>query len=459
MLPVLRAGFVLDQRLETDTEPVMWLGLCELRLMNDRRWPWLVLVPQRPGVEEIHDLTPLDQAMLTFETNMVAQALKKMTGCSKINSGALGNIVRQAAYPYRRPLGGRSGLAGTGMGLRLARTLPARRHASIRRSDPSRAIASPQFHLTDGSPMTFALFDAPLREASQFVGYAENTIDRQSEKRSDDSIGKGACRSGCPADADARRAHPAQVARRRLRPLFPARRKQRRSRPAFDQAVLLGQSAHGPVLAVPAGVEPEALPETVKAIDYRSVNVQGLIDAPALGALAQGAALLAWHANHGFCGKCGGPHRDACRRLQAASASTAAPSISRAPIPVAIMLAVTQRALPARPQPAFHSRHVFRAGRLHRARRDDRGRGAARDAGGVRHQARPRRLSCQPALAVSLFADDRLLRRGAQRGHQLRRDRARGLPLVLPRRGARHARRRQVASASSCRRRRRSRTI
>jgi diadenosine tetraphosphate (Ap4A) HIT family hydrolase len=95
MLPVLRAGFVLDQRLESDTEPVMWLGLCELRLMNDRRWPWLVLVPQRPGVEEIHDLTPLDQAMVTFETVMVAQALKNMTGCSKINSGALGNIVRQ----------------------------------------------------------------------------------------------------------------------------------------------------------------------------------------------------------------------------------------------------------------------------------------------------------------------------------------------------------------------------
>ena len=63
--------------------------------MNDRRWPWLVLVPQRPGIEEIHDLTPLDQAMLTFETNMVAQALKNMTGCTKINSGALGNIVRQ----------------------------------------------------------------------------------------------------------------------------------------------------------------------------------------------------------------------------------------------------------------------------------------------------------------------------------------------------------------------------
>ena len=33
--------------------------------------------------------------MLTFETNLVAQALKKVTGATKINVGALGNIVRQ----------------------------------------------------------------------------------------------------------------------------------------------------------------------------------------------------------------------------------------------------------------------------------------------------------------------------------------------------------------------------
>ncbi|MDQ6435741.1 HIT family protein [Mesorhizobium sp. LHD-90] len=95
MLPGLKAGFELDARLEADSVSVMWLGLCELRLMNDRRWPWLLLVPQRPGIEELHDLTPLDQAMLTFETNMVAQGLKRATRCTKINSGALGNIVRQ----------------------------------------------------------------------------------------------------------------------------------------------------------------------------------------------------------------------------------------------------------------------------------------------------------------------------------------------------------------------------
>ncbi len=63
--------------------------------MNDRRWPWLILVPRRPDLTEIHDMTPLDQTMLTFETGIVAQALKTVTACHKINTGALGNIVRQ----------------------------------------------------------------------------------------------------------------------------------------------------------------------------------------------------------------------------------------------------------------------------------------------------------------------------------------------------------------------------
>ena len=98
MLPRTKAGFELDMRLEADTHSLMWLGLCEVRLMDDRRWPWLILVPQRPGIEELHDLTPMDQALLTFESNQVAATLKMVTGCLKINSGALGNVVRQLHF-------------------------------------------------------------------------------------------------------------------------------------------------------------------------------------------------------------------------------------------------------------------------------------------------------------------------------------------------------------------------
>ncbi|MBX4898566.1 HIT domain-containing protein [Rhizobium bangladeshense] len=88
-------AFELDPRLENDSVSIMITGLCDLRLSKDARWPWLILVPCRADITEIFELTPLDQVLLAFETELVANALKKITGATKINVGALGNVVRQ----------------------------------------------------------------------------------------------------------------------------------------------------------------------------------------------------------------------------------------------------------------------------------------------------------------------------------------------------------------------------
>ncbi|MBB4293363.1 diadenosine tetraphosphate (Ap4A) HIT family hydrolase [Rhizobium leguminosarum] len=88
-------GFALDPRLENDSTSIMVTGLCDLRLSRDARWPWLILVPRRADITEIFELTPLDQVLLAFETELVSKALKDITGATKINVGALGNIVRQ----------------------------------------------------------------------------------------------------------------------------------------------------------------------------------------------------------------------------------------------------------------------------------------------------------------------------------------------------------------------------
>ncbi|BCG76522.1 NAD(+) diphosphatase [Mesorhizobium sp. 113-3-3] len=153
--------------------------------------------------------------------------------------------------------------------------------------------------------MSFRLFDAPLREPSQFVGFAGNTIDRQSENRADDSVERAL------ADPRTRlllmnggRLHLKLGTSGSLDPWFDAAGSEP-FKPSFAGAVLLGFSEQGPVLAMPVAIEAEQLPETVKAIDYRSVYMQGLIDEAAAGAMAQGAALLAWHASHRFCSKCG----------------------------------------------------------------------------------------------------------------------------------------------------------
>ncbi len=87
--------FELDGRIARDSDLVSVLGLCQLRIQNDSRWPWLVMVPERPGMTEIFELSPGEQVQLSAEVNRVAGALKTVTGATKINVGALGNIVRQ----------------------------------------------------------------------------------------------------------------------------------------------------------------------------------------------------------------------------------------------------------------------------------------------------------------------------------------------------------------------------
>jgi diadenosine tetraphosphate (Ap4A) HIT family hydrolase len=89
------AGFALDPRLAADTRPVASLPLCDVLLMNDARYPWLILVPRRAGLVEIADLRDDEQAMLWQEVNRAAAALRAVAPCDKLNLGALGNIVRQ----------------------------------------------------------------------------------------------------------------------------------------------------------------------------------------------------------------------------------------------------------------------------------------------------------------------------------------------------------------------------
>ena len=89
------SGFVLDARLAADTTPVTGLWLSELRLINDARFPWLILVPRVAGAVEIVDLAPSDRATLLDEIAAVSKALRAVTACDKLNVAALGNIVRQ----------------------------------------------------------------------------------------------------------------------------------------------------------------------------------------------------------------------------------------------------------------------------------------------------------------------------------------------------------------------------
>lgn len=107
----------------------------------------------------------------------------------------------------------------------------------------------------------------------------------------------------------------------------------------LDDAVVLGMSTQGPVVMAPGSIEPDDLPEGIKAIDHRSIYTQGLLGEESLGEIAQGASLLTWHHTHRFCGRCGGQTEMRIGGYKRACVSCNAEHFPRTD-PVAIMLTV-----------------------------------------------------------------------------------------------------------------------
>ena len=85
----------LHPQLARDTIPVGDLGLSRVLLSNDANYPWLILVPRRPGLTEIIDLEANEQIQLMGEIDAAARALKAVTECEKLNIAAIGNMVAQ----------------------------------------------------------------------------------------------------------------------------------------------------------------------------------------------------------------------------------------------------------------------------------------------------------------------------------------------------------------------------
>jgi diadenosine tetraphosphate (Ap4A) HIT family hydrolase len=89
------ADWVLDQKLADDSIFVADWPLSQLRLINDSRFPWLVLVPRLSNIEEIFQLSSDDQQRLLQESSHLAKALSDLFKADKMNVAALGNVVRQ----------------------------------------------------------------------------------------------------------------------------------------------------------------------------------------------------------------------------------------------------------------------------------------------------------------------------------------------------------------------------
>ena len=87
--------FMLHPQLEKDTLLVCDLPLSQVRLMNDARFPWLVMIPRREGLTELVDLSLEDEAQLWKEVRQVCEVLQTVFAADKLNVAALGNQVPQ----------------------------------------------------------------------------------------------------------------------------------------------------------------------------------------------------------------------------------------------------------------------------------------------------------------------------------------------------------------------------
>ena len=91
----VEAGYHLHPQLAADSHPVAAFALCELRLMDDANYPWLVLVPRLAGASEIIDLSPAQRAALSTEIDRAGRLLRDVFRPHKLNVAALGNLVPQ----------------------------------------------------------------------------------------------------------------------------------------------------------------------------------------------------------------------------------------------------------------------------------------------------------------------------------------------------------------------------
>ena len=87
--------FILHERLEADTVFITDWPLCRVLLMNDATYPWVILVPRRNGVTEVHELDQDDRQALVEEMADAAHRLQNHAKARKMNVAALGNVVPQ----------------------------------------------------------------------------------------------------------------------------------------------------------------------------------------------------------------------------------------------------------------------------------------------------------------------------------------------------------------------------
>ncbi len=88
-------GFSIHSKLVADTINLGSFPLCEVLLMNDCRFPWIILVPKIPDLQDFHEIPAQHRDVLFQEIEKASETIQKNWQIDKMNVAALGNQVSQ----------------------------------------------------------------------------------------------------------------------------------------------------------------------------------------------------------------------------------------------------------------------------------------------------------------------------------------------------------------------------
>lgn len=92
--------FQLDPVLDKDTVALADTADYAVRLANDKRYPWVIVVPKVAAITEIYQLDPDLQQRLAVDSSLLGRELMALFKGDSLNTGALGNVVRQLHLHY-----------------------------------------------------------------------------------------------------------------------------------------------------------------------------------------------------------------------------------------------------------------------------------------------------------------------------------------------------------------------
>jgi len=88
-------SFKLHKKFLISSHYISDLQLCSIRLNDNSKFPWLILIPKRNKITDISDLNSKDQILLMKEIVYVSKIMKKLFKTSKLNVEKIGNMVPQ----------------------------------------------------------------------------------------------------------------------------------------------------------------------------------------------------------------------------------------------------------------------------------------------------------------------------------------------------------------------------